>query len=129
MTKKAIKSPPGAPAAIGPYSAAVAAGDLIFVSGQIPLDPQTMEMVAGGFEQQARRAFENLAAVCAAAGGSLSDLVKLTVYLTDFADFPALNEIAADYLAEPYPTRATVAVAGLPKGALVEIEGVMHKPA
>ena len=127
MSKKAITSPAGAPAAIGPYSVAVASGDFVFVSGQIPLDPETMQLV-DGFASQARRVFDNLAAVCKAAGGSLDDLVKITVYVTDMADFPKLNEIAAEYLAEPYPARATIAVAGLPKDALVEVEGIMRRP-
>ena len=127
MSKKAITSPAGAPAAIGPYSAAVESAGFVFVSGQIPLDPETMQLV-DGFEAQVRRVFDNLAAVCKAAGGSLDDLVKITVYVTDLADFPKLNEIAAEYLDEPYPARATVAVAGLPKDALVEVEGIMRKP-
>ncbi|MCY4325746.1 MAG: Rid family detoxifying hydrolase [Betaproteobacteria bacterium] len=127
MSKKAISAPTGAPAAIGPYSVAIASGDLVFVSGQIPLDPKTMQLVEG-FDAQVRRVFDNLAAVCKAAGGSLADLIKITVYVTDLADFPKLNEIAAEYLDEPYPARATIAVAGLPKDALVEIEGIMRKP-
>ncbi len=118
----------GAPEAIGPYSQAMAASGLLFLSGQIPLDPATGEMVAGGFEAETRRAFDNLAAVCRAAGGTLDDLVKLNVYLTDLDNFAAFNEIAKQRLSEPYPARAAVGVAALPKGAQVEIEGVMLPP-
>lgn len=114
-----------APAAIGPYSQAVRAGDLVFVSGQIPLEPRTAELVAGDFRDRARRVFENLKAVAEAAGGSLEDVVKLTVYLTDLADFAAVNEVMAEFFHEPYPARAAVGVASLPKGADVEAEAVL----
>lgn len=114
-----------APRAIGTYSQAVKFGDTVYLSGQIPLVPATMELVAGDFTAQARQVFQNLAAVCEAAGGSLQGLVKLNIYLTDLADFPAINEVMAEYIQEPYPARAAVGVAALPKGALVEVEGVL----
>jgi len=114
-----------APAAIGPYSQAVRLGGLVFLSGQIPLDPATMELVGGDVADQARQVFENLTAVAEAAGGSLSDLVKLTVYLTDLGNFQTVNEVMAGYFREPYPARAAVGVAALPRGAAVEVEAVM----
>ena len=114
-----------APRAIGTYSQAVRAGGLVFLSGQIALDPQTMELVEGGAEAQVRRVFENLKAVCEAAGGSLADVVKLTVYLTDLDDFGTVNRVMGEYFSEPYPARAAVGVAALPRGACVEIEAVM----
>ena len=117
-----------APAAIGPYSQAVRAGELVFLSGQIPLDPATMAMVEGDVSEQARRVFENLAAVAGAAGGSLAHVVKLTVYLTDLGDFQTVNEVMARHFQAPYPARAAVGVAALPRGAAVEIEAVMAVP-
>ena len=114
-----------APAAIGTYSQAVRHGDLVFFSGQIPLDPETMDLVGGHIEQQLRRVFDNLSAVCAAAGGQLDDIVKLTVFLTDLAHFPKVNEIMADYFNEPYPARAAIGVASLPKGAEVEMDAIL----
>lgn len=117
-----------APAAIGPYSQAVRAGNLVFLSGQIPLDPATMELVAGDVTAQARRVFDNLAAVAAAAGGSLADMVKLTVYLQDLGDFQAVNGVMTEFFSEPYPARAAVEVAGLPRGAAVEVDAVMLLP-
>jgi len=114
-----------APRAIGTYSQAVRAGGLVFLSGQIGLDPETMELVEGGAEAQVRRVFENLKAVCEAAGGSLADVVKLTVYLTDLDDFGTVNRVMGEYFAEPYPARAAVGVAALPRGACVEVEAVM----
>ena len=114
-----------APRAIGTYSQAVRCGHIVYLSGQIGLDPATMELVPG-IEQQIRRVFENLRAVAEAAGGGLADAVKLTVYLTDLANFTRLNEIMATYFREPYPARAAVGVASLPRGALVEIDAVMH---
>jgi reactive intermediate/imine deaminase len=122
---KQIVSTPDAPAAIGPYSQAIRAGNTVYLSGQIPLDPATGEIVAGGFEAQVRQAFRNLAAVASAAGGSLADCVKLTLYLTDLARFPVANEIMQEYFAEPFPARATVGIASLPRGALFEVEAVM----
>ena len=113
-----------APSAIGTYSQAVRTGDTVWMSGQIPLDPATMELVSGTREQ-IDRVFRNLTAVAEAAGGSLAKMVKLNIYLVDLADFPLVNEVMAEHFAEPYPARAAVGVAALPKGARVEIEGVM----
>jgi reactive intermediate/imine deaminase len=123
--KKAIQSK-GAPAAIGTYSQAVSAGDTVYLSGQIGLDPETMQM-AEGIEAQTHRVFRNLAAVADAAGMSLDDAVRMTVYLTDLAHFARVNEIMAQYVREPYPARAAVGVAGLPRGALVEVDAVLHR--
>ena len=114
-----------APAAIGPYSQAVRHGDLVFLSGQIPLDPETMQIVEGGIEAQADRMFRNLRAVCRAAGSDLSGIVKLNLYLADMGDFPAVNEVMKRYFEEPYPARAAVGVAALPMGAGVEAEAVL----
>jgi reactive intermediate/imine deaminase len=114
-----------APAAIGTYSQAVRAGDTVYLSGQIPLDPKTMQIV-DGFENQARRVFDNLRAVCRAAGGDFDRVVRVTVYLTDLANFAKVNEVMATYFKEPYPARAAVGVASLPRGAAVEIDAVMH---
>ena len=123
--KKAIQSK-GAPAAIGTYSQAVRAGDTVYLSGQIGLDPETMQM-ADGIDGQTHRVFRNLAAVADAAGMSLDDAVRMTVYLTDLAHFARVNEIMAQYVREPYPARAAVGVAGLPRGALVEVDAILHK--
>jgi len=114
-----------APAAIGAYSQAVRHGNLVFLSGQIPLDPGTMQLVEGDFEARARRVFDNLAAVARAAGGGLDDVVKLTVYLTDLGNFGSVNAVMAGYFKEPYPARAAVGVASLPMGADVEAEAVL----
>jgi len=114
-----------APAAIGPYSQAIRAGNTVYLSGQIPLDPQTMELVKGDIRGQIRQVFDNLAAVAAAAGGSLANAVRLTVYLTDLANFPVVNEIMAEYCKEPYPARAAIGVAQLPRGAAVEVDGIL----
>lgn len=122
---KSIISTPDAPAAIGTYSQAVRTGDLVFLSGQIPLDPATMEVVEGGIEAEVRRVFDNLQAVCKAAGGSLADLVKLNVFLTDMGDFPVVNAVMQDYFEAPFPARAAVGVAALPRGVAVEMEAVM----
>jgi reactive intermediate/imine deaminase len=124
MSKAPIHSH-AAPAAIGTYSQAVRHGDLVFLSGQIPLVPGTMEMVTGGIDAQVRRVFDNLHAVCAAAGGSLDDILRLTVYLTDMANFPQVNTIMGEYFTEPYPARAAVGVAALPKGAEVEMDAIL----
>ena len=121
---KQIISTPNAPAAIGTYSQAVRVGDTTYLSGQIPLDPATMQLV-DGFENQVRRVFENLKAVCEAAGGSLNELVKVNVFLIDLGNFAKVNEIMATYFEEPYPARAAVGVSALPRGAQLEIEGVM----
>lgn len=124
---KTIIATPNAPAAIGTYSQAVKVSgriETVYLSGQIPLDPKTMQLVEG-FDNQVKQVFENLRAVCEAAGGSLADLVKVNVYLIDLANFAKVNEIMATYIHEPYPARAAVGVASLPRGAQVEIEGVM----
>jgi reactive intermediate/imine deaminase len=118
-------STPAAPQAIGTYSQAIRAGDTVYLSGQIPLDPQTMEIVGGGFEAQARRVFENLRAVATAAGGDLSRAVKLNIYLTDLGNFAELNRVMAEYFTAPYPARATLGVASLPRGAAVEVDAVL----
>ncbi len=112
----------GAPEAVGPYSQAVRSGDYLYCSGQIPLDPATGELVDGGFEQQVARVFENLAAVVAEAGMTLDDAVKVTIYMTDLSKFPVLNEIYATRFTEPFPARATVGVASLPKGEQLEVD-------
>jgi len=114
-----------APAAIGTYSQAIRAGSTVYLSGQIPLIPETMELVSGGAESQIRQVFDNLTAVVDAAGGRLADVVKLTVYLTDLGDFAAVNKIMADYFVEPYPARAAIGVAQLPKGAAVEMDAIL----
>ena len=116
-----------APAAIGPYSQAVRAGDTVYLSGQIPLDPATMQLVEG-FDAQVRRVLDNLEAVCAADGAGFADVVRLTIYLTDLANFPRVNEIMAARFGEPYPARVTVGVASLPRGAAVEIDAIVHLP-
>ena len=124
---KQIVNTANAPAAIGTYSQAVKAGTTVYLSGQIPLDPVTMTIV-DGFENQVKRVFDNLKAVCNAAGGSLDDLVKVNVYLIDLSNFAKVNEIMATYFVAPYPARAAVGVAALPRGSLIEIEGVMVLP-
>jgi reactive intermediate/imine deaminase len=115
-----------APSAIGTYSQAIKVGDAVYLSGQIPLDPRTMEMVEGGFEAQAERVFENLKMVAQAAGGSLADVVKLNVFLTDLVHFPAVNQVMGRFFEAPYPARAAVQVAALPKAALIEVDAIMH---
>lgn len=124
MAKQTI-SCTGAPGAIGAYSQAVRAGNTVYLSGQIPLVPDTMEVVDGDVVAQIRQVFDNLTAVCEAAGGSLSDIVKLTVYLTDLGNFGHVNDVMAEYFSEPYPARAAIGVAQLPKDVPVEVEGVM----
>ncbi len=114
-----------APAAIGPYSQAVRAGDTVYLSGQIPLDPESGEVITGEFADRCRRVFDNLAAVAQAAGGSLDNVVKLNVYLTDLGRFAEVNEIMAGYFSEPYPARAAVEVAALPKGVDVEMDAIL----
>jgi reactive intermediate/imine deaminase len=118
-------STPDAPDAIGPYSQAVKAGNTVYLSGQIPLDPATMELVTGDAEVQVRRVFENLRAVARAAGAELADAVKLTVYLTDLGNFQVVNKVMAEYFSKPYPARAAVGVAALPRGAAVEVDVVL----
>lgn len=124
MSHKTIIQTPDAPAAIGTYSQAVRVGDTVYLSGQIGLDPATMQMVEG-IEAQIHRVFQNLRAVTLAAGGSLDDVVKLNVFLTDLSHFARVNEIMASYFNQPYPARAAVGVSQLPRGALVEADGVM----
>lgn len=124
MTKSAIHSD-DAPAAIGTYSQAIKAGNLVFLSGQIPLDPATMEVVEGDFDARARRVFDNLRAVAEAAGGDLNKVVKLTVFLTDLANFAAVNSVMEDYFEQPFPARAAVGVASLPKGVDVEADAIL----
>jgi len=125
MNDRTIIQTDAAPAAIGPYSQAVRVGSTTYLSGQIPLDPATGQLVDGGFADQARRVFENLAAVTAAAGGSLGDIVKLTVYLTDLGRFAEVNEIMVGYFSEPFPARAAIGVAALPRGSEIEIDAIM----
>ncbi len=124
MSKQAILSD-SAPAAIGTYSQAIRSGGLVFLSGQIALDPDTMEIVAGDFEARARRVFDNLKAVTAAAGGELNQIVKLTIFLTDLNDFATINSVMEDYFDQPYPARAAVQVTALPKGADVEADAIL----
>jgi reactive intermediate/imine deaminase len=121
MTRQII-STPDAPAAIGTYSQAVRVGSTVWMSGQIPLDPATMQMVSGDIDAEIRRVFDNLTVVAKAAGGTLNDAVKVNVYLTDLAHFGRVNEIMATYFQQPYPARAAVGVAALPRGARVEVE-------
>lgn len=116
---------PNAPAALGPYSQAIKTGELIFLSGQIPLAPASMEVVTGGIEAQALQVFDNLAEVAKAAGSSLDQAVKLTIYLIDLGDFAKVNEIMASKFAEPYPARATIQVSALPKGVSIEIDAIL----
>ncbi|MBV2135566.1 MAG: RidA family protein [Candidatus Thiodiazotropha sp. (ex Ctena orbiculata)] len=115
-----------APRVIGTYSQGVRVGDTVYLSGQIPLVPETMEMVDGDIEQQIRRVFDNLQAVARAAGGSLADVVKLNVFLVNLDHFPVVNQVMADYFSEPYPARAAIGVAALPKNAGVEMDAVMQ---
>lgn len=121
---KSVISTDLAPAAIGTYSQAIRVGDTVYLSGQIPLDPQSMVLVEG-FEAQTVQVFENLKAVTAAAGGSLNDIVKLNIFLTDLSHFTLVNEIMGRYFEQPYPARAAIGVAALPKGAEVEMDGIM----
>jgi reactive intermediate/imine deaminase len=124
MTRTPIHTPL-APQAIGTYSQAVRAGDTVYLSGQIPLDPASGELVAGDMEAQVRRVFENLKAVAEASGAGLPNIVKLTVYLTDLAHFALVNRVMAEYFTQPYPARAAVGVAALPKGATVEMDAIL----
>lgn len=125
MTDKQAIHSPNAPAAIGPYSQAVRHGNLVFMSGQIPLDPASMEMVGDDIEVQTVQVLENLAAVAKEAGGDLNSILKLTIYLTDLGDFAVVNDTMKRYFQTPYPARATVQVSALPRGAAVEIEAVL----
>ena len=117
-----------APAAIGPYSQATRAGNLVFFSGQIPLDPATGELVGGDIAAQTRRAFDNLKAVCEAAGGTMDDITRVGLYLTDLSQFAAVNAVMGEYFAQPYPARSTIEVPGLPKGAAFEVDALMVLP-
>ena len=125
MADKTIIQTDAAPQAIGTYSQAVKVDNTVYLSGQIPLDPASMEVVAGGIEAEITRVFENLNAVAAASGGSLADVVKLNIFLTDLSNFPTVNEIMAQYFQQPYPARAAIGVAALPKGVGVEMDAVM----
>lgn len=125
MTKEII-STEQAPKAIGTYSQAVKVGNTVYLSGQIPLVPETMEMVEGNIEAQIRRVFDNLQALTKAAGGNLSDIAKLNIFLTDLGNFAKVNEVMAEYFTEPYPARAAIGVAALPRDANVEMDGVME---
>jgi reactive intermediate/imine deaminase len=124
--KRQIIQTADAPKAIGPYSQAVRVGDTVYVSGQIPLDPVSGALVSGDIEAEIRRVFDNLKAIAQAAGGSLASVVKLSVFLTDLSHFTKVNEIMAGYFSEPYPARAAIGVAALPRGARVEVECVLH---
>ncbi|MDH5256660.1 MAG: RidA family protein [Gammaproteobacteria bacterium] len=124
MTKEII-STPNAPQAIGTYSQAVKTGNTVYLSGQIPLIPETMVLIEGDISKQIHQVFQNLTAVCEAAGGTLQDIVKLNIFLTDLAHFPIVNEVMAQYFEQPYPARAAIGVSQLPKGAQVEMDGIM----
>jgi reactive intermediate/imine deaminase len=124
MTKSIIQTD-NAPQAIGTYSQAVKVDNTVYISGQIPLDPASMEVVSGGIEAEITRVFDNLKAVAEASGGSLADVVKLNIFLTDLANFPTVNEIMAQYFQQPYPARAAIGVAALPKGVGVEMDAVL----
>jgi len=125
MTNKAIIHTDKAPKAIGTYSQAVKVNNTVYLSGQIPLVPETMDMVKGDIRTQITQVFKNLSAVCEASGGNLQNMVKLNVYLTDLAHFPIVNEVMAEFVQEPYPARAAVGVASLPKGAAVEMDAIL----
>ena len=128
MARQVIQTP-DAPAAIGPYSQAVLVGNTLYMSGQIPLDPKTGQLVEGGIDAQARRVFDNLRAVAGAAGATLNDIVKLSILLIDLGEFAKVNEIMASYMEAPYPARATYQVAALPRGARIEVEATLVVPA
>jgi reactive intermediate/imine deaminase len=123
--QRQIINTPLAPKAIGTYSHSVRAGDTVYISGQIPLDPASGQLLSGDIEAEIRRVFDNITAIATAAGGSLAQAVKLTVFLTDLAHFPKVNEVMATYFSEPYPARAAVGVAALPRGARVEVECIL----
>ena len=125
MNNRAVINTAHAPSAIGPYSQAIKVGNTVWISGQIPLDPNTMEVVSGGIVEETRQVFANLIAVAEAAGGTLDNAVKINISLTDLNNFAAVNEVMADVFSEPYPARACVQVAALPKGVQVEIEAVL----
>lgn len=125
MTNKAVIHTDSAPAAIGTYSQAVKVNNTVYLSGQIPLNPQTMELVEGDIKVHIRRVFDNLQAVCEASGGDLSDIVKLNIFLTDLGNFASVNEVMAEYFNQPFPARAAIGVNQLPKGAQVEMDGIV----
>lgn len=125
MSNKAVINTDKAPAAIGPYSQAIKAGNTVYLSGQIPLNPETMEMVSEDFETQARQVFTNLQAVCEEAAGSLGDIVKLNLYLVDLDNFAIVNKVMEEFFSQPFPARAAVGVKALPKGSQVEADAVM----
>lgn len=125
MTNRAVIATQDAPAAVGPYSQAIKVGNTVWLSGQIPLDPSTMNVVDGGITAQARQVFKNLQAVAHAAGGSLEDAVKINISLVDMGDFTTVNEVMQEFLEPPFPARACVQVAGLPKGVAIEIEAIL----
>ncbi|MDG1819632.1 MAG: RidA family protein [Porticoccaceae bacterium] len=125
MTNKAVIHTDNAPAAIGTYSQAVKVNNTVYLSGQIPLDPQTMELIDGDIKANIRQVFDNLSAVCAASGGDLGNIVKLNIFLTDLSNFTAVNEVMAEYFQQPFPARAAIGVKELPKGAQVEMDGIV----
>ena len=125
---KTIVSTDNAPSAIGPYSQAVKIKNTVYLSGQIPLIPETMEVIEGGFAEQAEQVFKNLMAVCEAAGGSINDMVKVNIFLIDLSNFATVNEIMSKYFKEPYPARASIQVSRLPKDVEIEIDGIMELP-
>lgn len=125
MTNKAVISTEQAPAAIGTYSQAIKVNNTVYLSGQIPLVPETMQMVEGDFAAQAEQVFKNLEAVCRAADGDLQDIVKLNIFLTDLSHFPTVNEVMGRFIKPPYPARAAIGVKELPRGALIEADGIM----
>jgi len=125
VSNRAVIATQSAPQAIGPYSQGIKVGNTVWISGQIPLDPETMTLVSSDISAEATRVFKNLAAVAAAAGGALDDAVKINISLTDLADFEAVNQVMASHFSEPYPARACVQVAALPKGARIEVEAIL----
>lgn len=125
MPNKAIIHSDKAPEAIGTYSQAVKVGDTVYLSGQIPLDPESMTLIDGDFAAQADQVFKNLRAVCQAANGDLENIVKLNIYLTDLSNFPIVNEVMGNYFSQPYPARAAIGISELPKGALIEADGIL----
>lgn len=125
---KVIVATDQAPAAIGPYSQAVKVGTTVYLSGQIPLQAETMELVSEDFREQAVQVFKNLRAVCEAAGGELQDMVKVQIYLPDLGQFSIVNDVMAEFFSQPYPARAAIGVRALPKGAQIEIDGIMELP-
>ncbi len=125
---KTIISTDKAPSAIGTYSQAVKVGNTVYLSGQIPLVPETMEVISNNFEEQAHQVFKNLSNVCEAAGGCINDMVKVNIFLTDLSVFATVNEVMSQYFKEPYPARAAIEISALPKGVAIEIDGVMEVP-